>query len=352
MLLFAALIGLYGLGAIALSSSGYRLTGADAERTAQVIGSIGIASLLLHFYVDSSIWKVRSKEVRKALAIQDAVPISPTAEPGEGSSHWRGALHALAYFGIPALAIALLGARGRTVPPQRERTAIAHEAELFPRSAMARYARGGAAFESGDFLTARAELAAAVGLAPSLAPSFAGPAKLLAELDRREGRIDQEIEHAYSAVRADPKDAETRYFLASRLAAERRLGKAEAEYREVIRLRPKFAGGHEGVGVIFKWRGELDQAIPHFRKAAALDPNYPAAWCDLAGALATLGRTQDALDTLANYRRRHPEDRVAADLERAIRAESSSQATPDQQLKPQSGKWRPDPTRITSTRRR
>jgi hypothetical protein len=49
ILLFALLIGLYGLGAIALSSSGYRLTGADAERTAQLIGSIGIASLLLHF---------------------------------------------------------------------------------------------------------------------------------------------------------------------------------------------------------------------------------------------------------------------------------------------------------------
>jgi hypothetical protein len=29
------------------------------------------------------------------------------------------------------------------------------------------------------------------------------------------------------------------------------------------------------------------------------------------------------LDTLANYRSRHPEDPVAADLERAIRADAS-----------------------------
>ena len=65
MLLFALLIGLYGAGAIALSSSGYRLTGADAERTAQVIGSIGIASLLLHFYVDSFIWKIASAGIPK-----------------------------------------------------------------------------------------------------------------------------------------------------------------------------------------------------------------------------------------------------------------------------------------------
>jgi hypothetical protein len=30
--------------------------------------------------------------------------------------------------------------------------------------------------------------------------------------------------------------------------------------------------------VIQKWRGRLDEAIPLFRKAAALDPNYREAW--------------------------------------------------------------------------
>jgi len=315
---FAGLIGLYGLGAIALSSSGYRLTGADAERTAQVIGSIGIASLLLHFYVDSFIWKVRSKEVRKALAIQEAEPaaaMTAAAPP----SHWRGALHALAYFGVPVLAIALAGARARTVSPARENASVTREAELFPRSAMARFALGQTAFRSSDAATARAELSAAL----DLAPSFAGPARLLAELDRREGRADAEIEHAFAAVRAEPKDAEIRYRLASRLAMEKRVDDSETQYREVIRLRPTFAGGHEGLGVIYKWRGRLDEAIPLFRRAAALDPNYSAAFCDLAGALATLGSTREALAVLENYRSRHPEDRVAADLERAIRADAA-----------------------------
>jgi tetratricopeptide (TPR) repeat protein len=90
----------------------------------------------------------------------------------------------------------------------------------------------------------------------------------------------------------------------------------------VVRLRPKFAGAYEGLGVIQKWRGRLDEAIPLFRKAAALDPNYREAWCDLAGALATLGHTQEALETLGNYRSRHPADPAAADLERAIRRSS------------------------------
>ena len=319
IILFGTLVGLYGLGAIALSSSGYRLTGADSERTAQIIGSIGIASLLLHFYVDSFIWKVRSKEVRQALAIRDDAAAEPIAPNSHLSSTWHGALHAVAYFGVPAVAIALLGMRGRAVSPEREPAGIAHEALLFPRSAMARYANGVSALARGDLETARAELATSL----ALAPSFVGPAKLLAQIDLRQGRHEDEIRHAEAAVRADPKDADLRYRLGTRLAALRRLEEAESEFREVVRLRPAFAGGYEGLGVIAKWRGDIAGALPHFRKAAALDPNYSAAWCDLAGALATLAQTREALETLGNYRGRHPDDKVARELEAAIRAYAS-----------------------------
>jgi tetratricopeptide (TPR) repeat protein len=318
MLLFAGLIAVYGLGAIALSSSGYRLTGADAERTAQLIGSIGIASLLLHFYVDSFIWKVRSKEVRKALAIPEgegAAPGGPESAPA-ATSQWRGAVHALAYFGIPALAIALLGARGRAAPVERERDSIVREAELFPGSAMARFARAQVALQRGDAASARRELETAI----RLSPSFAGPAKALAALDAREGKNAQAMEHAAAAAAADPKDVELRYQLASQLARERRLEEAEEGYREVVRLRPEFAGAWQGLGVIQKWRGDLGAAIPLFRKAAALDPNYSEAHRNLAGALATLGQTSEALAILERYRERHPEDGVAAELERAIRS--------------------------------
>jgi tetratricopeptide (TPR) repeat protein len=320
MILFALLIALYGAGAIALSSSGYRLTGADAERTAQIIGSIGIASLLLHFYVDSFIWKVRSKEVRQALAIREESPASVVPAPALPVRQWRGALHAIAYFGVPALLIVLLGASGRKVSPSAEREAIAREAAMFPKSAMARFANGASAAAAGDTSLARSELETAV----ALAPSFAGPARVLAEIDHREGRRAEELSHATLAVRAEPRDAELRYAYGSALARERRLNEAEAEYREVIRLRPAFAGGYQGLGVILKWRGDLAGALPLFRKAAELDPNFSAAWCDLAGALATLGQTREALNTLANYRSRHPEDRVAAGLEAAIRADTAA----------------------------
>jgi Tfp pilus assembly protein PilF len=229
----------------------------------------------------------------------------------------------MAYFGVPALAIFLLGARGRAVPPERERAAVAHEAVLFPRSAMARFARGQSALGQGDAVTGRSELDVAL----QLAPSFAGPARVLAALDDREGKPEAVIEHGRAAVEAEPKDGELRYLLATALARQKRLEEAEAQYREVVRLRPEFAGGYEGLGVIAKWEGRIADAIPLFRKAASLDPNLADAYRNLAGTLATAGQTSEALAVLGNYRTRHPEDRVAADLERAIRADAGVQPT-------------------------
>jgi tetratricopeptide (TPR) repeat protein len=318
ILLFAGSVALYGLGAIALSSSGYRLTGPDAERAVQVIGSIGIASLLLHFYADSFIWKVRSREVRTTLGIaekasSEASPVTTLREPAA-----RGVAHAVAYFGIPLALVAMLGARSRSVPPSSEIASLAHETLLFPRSAIGHAAYGQAALRAGDAAVAERELKRAVDLAPGLE----GPALALSVLDRTRGRSDAEIDHARLAVAASPGNAAARYALGNALASARKLDEAEAEYREALRLDPGYAGAEENLGVLYKWRGDLPSALPHFRKAHALDPNLSPAACDLAGALATLGQTQEAVDVLAAYRRNHPEDHVAAELEQAIRSNS------------------------------
>ncbi len=163
----------------------------------------------------------------------------------------------------------------------------------------------------------------------NLAPGLEGPALILAGLDRVIGSSGAEIEHARLAVQASPQDAAARYVLGNALASARRLDEAEAAYREALRLKPSFAGAEENLGVIHKWRGDLASALPHFRRAHVLDRDLSAAACDLAGALATLGQTQEALDTLVAYRHRHPEDRVAADLEQAIRADSAARRAKD-----------------------
>lgn len=316
---FAACIGVYGLLALALSSSGYRLTGVDAERKAQFIGSIGLASLLLHFYVDSFIWKVRSRQVRTALGIAEKsappeeAPVATLREPA-----LKGIAHAVAYFGIPLALVAVLGTRSRSTPTGAELASLAHESVLFPRSAIGHAAYGQAALRAGDAATAGRELREATALAPGLE----GPALMLAGLDRLSGRTEAEIGDARLAVRASPANAAAHYALGNALAGARRLNEAEAEYREALRIQPNYAGAEENLGVLYKWRGDLQSALPHFQNAHALDPDLSAAACDLAGALATLGQTREALETLAVYRGRHPEDHVAADLERAIQTDS------------------------------
>jgi tetratricopeptide (TPR) repeat protein len=316
--IFAGCVALYGLGAMALSASGYRLNGVDAERTAQVIGSIGLASLLLHFYVDSFIWKVRSRDVRTALGISEKTASAPAPVAALHEPAAKGAAHAIAYFGLPLALVAVLGARSRNVSPEKDLASLAHEATLFPRSAIGHAAYGQAALRAGDPATAGRELRDAAVLAPSLE----GPALLLTGLDRTSGLTEAEIADARLAVHASPGDAAARYALGNALAGVRRLDEAEAAYREALRLHPSYAGAEENLGVLFKWRGDLGSALPHFQKAHALDPDLSAAACDLAGALATLGQTQEALELLGAYRRSHPEDRAAADLERAIRADS------------------------------
>jgi len=160
--------------------------------------------------------------------------------------------------------------------------------------------------------------------AVEIAPGLEGPALTLAQLDRARGRPDSEIEHPRAAVAASPKEAAARYVLGNALASARRLDEAEAQYREALRLHPDYAGAEENLGVLYKRRGDLRSALSHFRKAHALDPDLSPAACDLAGALATLDQGQEALDLLSAYRRRHPEDRVAADLDRAIRADAAA----------------------------
>ena len=151
LLLFGACIAVYGALAMMLSASGYRLTGVDAERSAQVIGSIGLASLLLHFYVDSFIWKVRSKPVRTALGIADAKPapgsatVSVLREPA-----WRGAAARARLLWNPQSrrccswvpgrgrsghGMEGAGARGRTVPAERLRPRCPRRGALERRQA-------------------------------------------------------------------------------------------------------------------------------------------------------------------------------------------------------------------------
>jgi len=110
-------------------------------------------------------------------------------------------------------------------------------------------------------------------------------------------------------VALDPRHDVGLYNLGAALAAEGRNEEAAARYRQVLALRPDHADARanldlldaarlEGEGNELAARGDLVTASERYRQAIALDPKRAHSQAGLGMALATLGRTGDALPIL------------------------------------------------------
>ena len=289
LLLYAAAIALYGWGGWSLDAYSQRFPGQEsASSIVQVLGSIGLVSLLLHFYVDSFIWKVRTKHVQQALDIDGR------GAPAGPSRHLRGAAHGIAYFGVPVLLILVAGQfRNRTASIE----ALKHEAELYPRSAQARFLYGVHAFEQRNAKIARQELSAAL----ALAPTKQGPAILLAQLDAMEGRKELELVHIRAAVRAAPHSVNGHRALAAALTKR-------GQIDESVDVLLKLADLHRA------HFGEPEKAVPVLQQVLRLDPANSAGACHLARVRVQLGQTGLAAEELAAHLSRNPTDAAARKL--------------------------------------
>ncbi len=215
---YALVIGLYGVGGYilanwqfglhsgALTSADIPLTAAgwSAEHGIEVLGAIGLTSVLLHYYADAFIWKVRSRPVRETLEVAGEAGLRPDGP----ESVRRGVAHALLYFGVAAL-VFLVGAL-QTRTPDATYASVRHEAELFPRSASAHDLFARAALERGDRATAEPALKRALALSSTVRD----PARLLRGFARERGDTEAALRYARMAVRAVPEEASRRVELA------------------------------------------------------------------------------------------------------------------------------------------
>src|ERR1700730_14029246 len=60
---------------------------------------------------------------------------------------------------------------------------------------------------------------------------------------------------------------------------------ARADFEKVVRLAPNVPEGHNSLGWVLMSTGKLDEAIPQFRTALKLNPNFLPAHINLANAL-------------------------------------------------------------------
>ena len=114
-------------------------------------------------------------------------------------------------------------------------------------------------------------------------------------IDLETTRPDKAI-HAYQrALDRDPGMADAHVNLGHlyHLAGER--GRAEAQYRDAVRLAPEDPVPHFNLGVLLEEQGRRDEAAHAYAQAVSRDAEFADAHCNLGLLLESMGRRQEAM---------------------------------------------------------
>jgi tetratricopeptide (TPR) repeat protein/serine/threonine protein kinase len=131
-----------------------------------------------------------------------------------------------------------------------------------------------------------------------LDPKYAQAHGNLGNALKAQGKLDKAIDAYHKAIKLDPKKAIFHYNLGVALEAQRKLLEAIDAYREAIKIDPKHVA-HNNLGNTFRDRGELDDAIAHYRLAIEHEPNRHTFHSNLGWAFY---RQQKLDDAVACYR--------------------------------------------------
>ena len=80
------------------------------------------------------------------------------------------------------------------------------------------------------------------------------------------------------------------------LAGRGQVDEAIAHYRKALEIKPDYAEAHNNLGNALAGRGQIDEAIAHYRKALEIKPDYAKAHYNLGMALAGRGQVDEAID--------------------------------------------------------
>jgi len=103
--------------------------------------------------------------------------------------------------------------------------------------------------------------------------------------------------HALACV---PRNAVAHNNLGSVMMFRGQLSDAITHYRQSLEIDPTYIEAHNNLGVALVAQGNVEQGIAQYQMALELQPNIAKAWVNLGVALALRGRTDEAI---ANYRK-------------------------------------------------
>jgi tetratricopeptide (TPR) repeat protein len=88
--------------------------------------------------------------------------------------------------------------------------------------------------------------------------------------------------------------------LGGALVGRGQVEEAMAHFRKALEIKPDYTGAHYNLGKALAGRGQFDEAIAHYRKALEIEPDYVEAHYNLGNALANRGQVEEAI---AQYRK-------------------------------------------------
>jgi len=237
------------------------------ERVIRVVVSLVTATGMLHYYMDSFIWKIREKDTSEALGVQvtttpvRALPIFPS---------W--ARHAALWllFALPAGWFFVNESQGNVAPALGIYESVV---DAFPDSAMSNYQIGRELQEMGRLREARTHYERALSLAPNMLPAHV--------------------------------------FLGVLLTDQQELAPAKVHFERALAMDPGNSEVHNNLGIVLDELGDLTGARSHIDRALALDPTYALAHTNLGILLSKLGDSTGAGKHLETALQLDPQQHLA-----------------------------------------
>jgi len=108
------------------------------------------------------------------------------------------------------------------------------------------------------------------------------------------GRRDEAVDQYRETLRINPRYALAHYNLGSALSALGQNAAAAEHFRTALRLRPDYAEARNNLGNTFVALGRPEEAAANFREALKIQPDFAEAHYNLGNSLAAAGQWQDA----------------------------------------------------------
>ena len=128
----------------------------------------------------------------------------------------------------------------------------------------------------------------------------------LSEAYISKGQYDLAIEHALTALRLKPDDADVHCDLGVAYLSKGLFDMAIEQYLTALRLKPDLAVARYNLAYVYLSRGQFDRAMEQYQKVLRLKPNDPEVHNYLGNAYLSIGRYDLAIEHYQNALRQMP----------------------------------------------